>query len=245
MPKEKKSADFAIRLARNAARGSSIIVPIAMSSLIPRSSSTAATCCSSSLRTIWSSRTLATSGTMISGRGVPWTAMRSAAASAIARPCIRNRPGIWMPRRTPRSPSIGFCSWRRRTWVSRVAARSSTSPRSSARATSTLRSVRSGRNSCSGGSRSRMVTGRPSIASRISVKSWRCSGRSAASASSTPASSSATISFSTSSRRSPRNMCSVRHRPMPWAPKRRARAASSGCRRWCAPAGGGHRRRAP
>ena len=33
--------------------------------------------------------------------------------------------------------------------------------------------------------------------------------------------------FSTSWRRSPRNMCSVRHRPMPWAPNLRARAASS------------------
>ena len=41
-------------------------------------------------------------------------------------------------------------------------------------------------------------------------------------------SSSATISRSTSSRRSPRNMCSVRHSPMPWAPNRRARAESSG-----------------
>ena len=91
-----------------------------------------------------------------------------------------------MPRRTPRRPSIGFCSWRRRTCVSRVVARSSTSPRSSASATWTLRSVRSGRNSCSGGSSSRMVTGRPSIASRISVKSWRWSGSSAARAASTP-----------------------------------------------------------
>ena len=60
------------------------------------------------------------------------------------------------------------------------------------------------------------------------MKSWRCSGSSSASAASCDSSSSATTRFSTSCRRSPRNMCSVRHSPMPWAPKRRARAASSG-----------------
>ena len=72
------------------------------------------------------------------------------------------------------------------------------------------------------------MTGSPSIASRISSKSSRCSGSSAASAASCSSSSSARIRCSTSSRRSPRNMCSVRHSPMPWAPNRRARAASSG-----------------
>ena len=43
-----------------------------------------------------------------------------------------------------------------------------------------------------------------------------------------PSSVSARISRSTSSRRSPRNMCSVRHSPIPAAPNRRARAASAG-----------------
>ena len=95
-------------------------------------------------------------------------------------------------------------------------------------ATLTESSVRSGRNSCSGGSISRIVTGSPSIASKISVKSWRWSGSRASSAARWSLSSSATISLSTSSRRSPRNMCSVRHSPMPCAPNRRARAASSG-----------------
>ena len=44
-------------------------------------------------------------------------------------------------------------------------------------AIATESSVRSGRNSCSGGSISRIVTGSPSIASRISSKSSRCSGQ--------------------------------------------------------------------
>ena len=71
------------------------------------------------------------------------------------------------------------------------------------------------------------MTGRPSIASNSSTKSFFCSGSRALSAASRSSSVSARISRSTSSRRSPRNMCSVRHRPMPWAPKRRARSASS------------------
>ena len=75
---------------------------------------------------------------------------------------------------------------------------------------------------------SRMVTGRPSIASRISPKSPRCSRSIASSASLRADSSSASTRSSTSCRRSPRNMCSVRHRPMPEAPNRLARAASSG-----------------
>ena len=55
-------------------------------------------------------------------------------------------------------------------------------PSSPASAILTDRSVRSGRNSCSGGSISRIVTGRPSMASRISTKSPRCSGSRASSA---------------------------------------------------------------
>ena len=127
--------------------------------------------------------------------------------------------------RTPRSPSIGFCSCSRRTASSSL--RSFSVAWSPARATFTDMSVRSGRNSCSGGSISRMVTGSPSIASRISTKSPRCSGSSASSAACRPASSSARMRSSTSWRRSPRNMCSVRTRPTPPAPKRRARAQSS------------------
>ena len=54
----------------------------------------------------------------------------------------------------------------------------------SAMATRTAISVRSGRNSCNGGSSSRMVTGRPSIAEINSTKSLRCNGARAARAAS-------------------------------------------------------------
>src|SRR5207245_1937905 len=54
--------------------------------------------------------------------------------------------------------------------------------------------------------------------------SWRSSSRAASSA----ASESARIIRCTMPSRSPRNMCSVRHRPIPSAPKERARAESSG-----------------
>ena len=60
------------------------------------------------------------------------------------------------------------------------------------------------------------------------MKSCRCSGSSASSAVSRAADRFARIRVSISSRRSPRNMCSVRHRPMPCAPSLRARIASSG-----------------
>ena len=87
---------------------------------------------------------------------------------------------------------------------------------------------RSGRNSCSGGSISRIVTGSPSIASRIPRKSSRCSGSSSASAASCRPRPRRRSGSPRAARRSPRNMCSVRHSPMPSAPNRRARAASSG-----------------
>src|ERR1017187_10081863 len=45
-------------------------------------------------------------------------------------------------------------------------------------ATSTIRSSRFGRNSCSGGSSVRMTTGKPSIAMNRPAKSLRCMGRS-------------------------------------------------------------------
>ena len=68
-----------------------------------------------SARTSSSSCTVATSGIMISGRGSPPALMRRAAASRIARACIANRPGMTMPSRTPRRPSIGFSSCSRLT----------------------------------------------------------------------------------------------------------------------------------
>ena len=76
-----------------------------------------------------------------------------------------------MPSRTPRSPSMGFCSTSRATASSRVWWRSSRWFRESSRATCTASSVWFGRNSWSGGSMRRIVTGRPSISRRISAKS--------------------------------------------------------------------------
>ena len=77
----------------------------------------------------------------------------------------------------------------------------------------------SGRNSCNGGSSSRMVTGSPSIASKMPSKSARCSLRAAPRARRvSSAASAARMNRCTIGRRSPRNMCSVRHRPMPSAP---------------------------
>ncbi len=95
----------------------------------------------------------------------------------------------------------------------------------------------SGRNSCSGGSSRRTVTGRPSIASRMPTKSDSCSfAQLLERGSLLGRASSARIMRCTIGRRSPRNMCSVRHRPMPSAPNSRglARVLAAG-RRWCAP----------
>ena len=48
---------------------------------------------------------------MISTRGSRPSFFTLAAASQIARTCIAYRPGLTMPSRTPRRPSIGFASW--------------------------------------------------------------------------------------------------------------------------------------
>ena len=86
-----------------------------------------------------------------------------------------------------------------------------------------------GRNSCSGGSSSRMVTGYPSIARKIASKSDRCIGSSLASAARRPSVSDARIISRMAESRSPsKNMCSVRQSPMPSAPKSRPRCASAG-----------------
>ena len=226
VPKEKNSADSAIRSAVSAARGSSIMVPIANPKGQPFLASTSRRTRSASARVKSNSAAVATSGIMISALGSLPRARSAQAASAIARTWRANRPGRTKPKRTPRRPSIGFCSDKRFTSCRSATFDSSTAPRSLARATSTASSVRSGRNSCSGGSINRMVTGNPSMASRTSVKSAICSGSNAASAASRSSSLLATINFSTYILCSPRNMCSVRSRPMPCAPIRRARAAS-------------------
>ena len=106
-----------------------------------------------------------------------------------------------MPRRTPRRPSIGFSSCSRCTASSSSESVSCSLPMASATATFTDSSVKSGRNSCSGGSSRRTVTGSPSIASKISMKSARCSGSSSSKTTCRSSSPSARISRSTSSRR--------------------------------------------
>ncbi len=227
VPYEKNSATVAIRFDVSAARGSSIIVPIGAVNGTPYSSATRWRMPSASSRTRCSSMTDPTSGTMISTCGAPPASRRSAAASAIARTCIANSPGTTRPRRTPRSPSIGLDSCNRSTAASSASSCGSTASRSRATATLTASSVRSVRNSCSGGSSSRIVTGSPSMAVRISTKSARCSGSSSARAASRCSGVAARITRSMSGRRSPRNMCSVRHRPIPSAPMCRAAAASA------------------
>ena len=127
-----------------------------------------------------------------------------------------------MPRRQPRCPSMGLISAAPRPRCDDVG-------RPPSVAASSLRSRRSvGRNSCSGGSSRRMVTGSPSMAVKMPTKSSRCKGSSFAAASRVLASS-ARIMRRTASMRSPsKNMCSVRHRPMPSAPNSRRVLASSG-----------------
>ena len=94
-------------------------------------------------------------------------------------------------------------------------------------------------NSCSGGSRKRMVTGSPPWPRRCPRKSPCCMGCSLARAFSRCSTvSEQIISRMAGMRSASKNMCSVRHRPMPSAPNFAAWAASWGCRRWCGPAGG-------
>ena len=74
-----------------------------------------------------------------------------------------------------------------------------------------------------------MVTGIDFMAVKIPIKSLRCSGRSFLSATLRSDLFSARIISRIAIIRSPsKNMCSVRQRPMPWAPKSRARRASAG-----------------
>ena len=86
-----------------------------------------------------------------------------------------------------------------------------------------------GRNSWSGGSRRRIVTGRPSIARKMPTKSSRWNGRSRFTAACRAVASLAMIISRTMGIRSAaKNMCSVRTSPMPSAPNSRAFFASSG-----------------
>ena len=74
-----------------------------------------------------------------------------------------------------------------------------------------------------------MVTGNPAMISNSSTKSARCIGSTLASAFFRPSASSARIISCMATMRSGwKNMCSVRHRPMPSAPNLTAARASSG-----------------
>ena len=129
-----------------------------------------------------------------------------------------------MPSRQPRQPSMGFSSWRA---LMRSMTKSKGTPSFSANWRRTTSSW--GKNSCRGGSSRRMVTGRPSIALNSPTKSFFWNGKSFLRADRRCTSSAARIIWRMMSMRSPsKNICSVRHRPMPSAPKATACFAIAG-----------------
>ena len=201
----------------SAARGTSIIVPISYGIFNLRSSFTR-----SAVRLInnaWfsNSATVPIKGTMIRGNGFPPASIRSAAACIIASTCIFVSSGRQIPKRQPRRPSIGFSSCNSSIcWT-----KSSTFSNPSSLADATVTSDAFGKNSWSGGSSNRTVTGLPSIARMISVKSDRWNAWSLDNPSSRR------IHRRTTGKRSgAKNICSVRHRPIPCAPSSAALAAS-------------------
>ena len=188
-----------------------------------------------------SSFTCPTSGIMILAFGWPPDALTAMSAFRIARVWTFTKSGIIRPSRQPRSPSIGFCSCMLLIVASSSLSSSDAPPLISARVTLTSWSSRFGRNSWSGGSISRMTTGRPSMARKMPSKSpcWRTSSLPIAASKTATECASSSLSVApaaalalarvaafatriaprTISSRSPsRNMCSVRHRPMPCAP---------------------------
>ncbi len=131
-----------------------------------------------------------------------------------------------MPSRQPRWPSMGLASWCDSTRAAQLRPR-----RPPSCAPGCLISLSPcGRNSCSGGSSRRMVTGRPSIARKIPLEVVALHGEQLGLGDGAAAwRSPARIISRTASMRSPsKNMCSVRHRPIPSAPNLRATAESCG-----------------
>ena len=115
------------------------------------------------------------------------------------------------------------------TRTARAPARGACRRRSRARGRSSTASSSCGRNSCSGGSRSRIVTGLSPHFRKMPTKSSAASGGASRARLRRSFSFSATIICRTAPIRfSPKNMCSVRQRPIPSAPKRRATRASVG-----------------
>ncbi len=108
---------------------------------------------------------------------------------------------------------------------------SSDSPFPSARRRSSflVTSCSLGKNSFNGGSSSLTMTGSPDITLKISMKSPFCSFTSLSKASTLSSFRSAMMTCCIMSRQSAsRNICSVRHNPIPLAPSSRACLASSG-----------------
>ena len=227
VPKEKNSAASAIWPAVSAARGTSIIVPIGAP--VHAVASRSAMTCSASVADRLQLLHGADQRDHDLRPRVAAGACSSAAASAIARTCMANRPGMTRPSRTPRRPSIGFCSCIRLHGGQQRAVVVRRPARASARATLTASSSRAGRNSCSGGSM-QPHGHRQAVHRREDARRSRPAAAAAARPA-PPARSSSVVRPGSAARparrRSPRNMCSVRHRPMPSAPNRRARAASS------------------
>ena len=173
MPKLKKSADRAISSAVSAPRGTSIIVPNVYSTFAPaRRSTSRASASSSAARTLELVHVAdERDHDLRRSAGRPRAAPRSR-RSATARVCIFTKSGNMSPSRQPRSPSIGFCSCSARSRRAAAAPRRLAPCRSaSVRPTFASCSSRFGRNSCSGGSRSLIMTGKPSIASNRPSKS--------------------------------------------------------------------------
>ena len=126
---------------------------------------------------------------------------------------------------TPRVPSIGFvsCSECTRSSVLLELLEVVASARCARARPRCATSSTPGRNSCSGGSSRRIVTGRPAISSKRPSKSCCWSGSSSSSAARRSSSVSAMIIARIFGWRSAAmNMCSVRQRPMPSAPNSRA-----------------------
>ena len=232
VPKLKKSASSASSSARNAARGVSIIVPMVTfgrdtflplfigAGRVAFSRNTSST----HERARASSSRVTVRGIMTSAMGLNPSLDTWSAASMSARTCIAYRPGLITPSRTPRVPIIGLNS-------AQLSAASNNFSSSCVRPTEaffTSRSSTRGKNSCNGGSSKRTVTGRPDISRKIAAKSSFCTLRSSSRAAVSSSGVSAKIMRRTTGKRSgAKNMCSVRHKPIPSAPSSRAFFASS------------------
>ena len=148
----------------------------------------------------------------------------STVASKIPLDCISVISGYFIPKRQPRCPSMGLnsCNSKIRLFIF-----SAFTFNSSARLSIWL--LFKDKNSCSGGSRSRIVVGFPSMTLKISLKSSRWNGSNSMIAFRRSDSFSAKIIFRIIIiLLASKNICSVRHNPIPSAPNVIACCASFG-----------------